>query len=201
MDSPSSHRTDPGNDSATVTNARYSVCNCDLAGTQRNAGVPNRLPRATICFRDSSIGDTPNSTAQVRVRLFQGGSGRRWFSSHRLSQGKSRRFHMYPNRILVVGDHARKKASSRRGSIMCVVNPPETDSLESTGRSITPPSFRGHNRPSNSAPSFLCATAASPQICQLGPGMPKWTRRLNEVTFISLIGLQSGSSRENFANS
>src|SRR5690349_12543257 len=88
----SGHPTDSGTLSAGSSFAQYSVLTLVLAGSQRNAGTPNRVPRSIIFRRVSGIGDAPNSIPRVSVLPFQGGFVRLWFSSQIPSHGKSDRF-------------------------------------------------------------------------------------------------------------
>ena len=61
------------------------------AGNQRKVRSPKSCPRFTMSRRDSGKGETPNSTALVSVRPFQGDCVRLLFSSQIPAQGKSAR--------------------------------------------------------------------------------------------------------------
>src|SRR4051812_29627975 len=83
------------------------------------------------------------------------------------SHGKSAWRHTYPKYIFVVGDHARKNACSRDGSIRCVVNPPEEGAFVNTRRSSRDPSGLGRSGQSKSCSS---------RVRDLVAGTSNWVR-------------------------
>ena len=97
-------------DSAGCSTARYSTSIVCFAGSHRNVGSPKRRPRATISRRDSGNGETPNSTALVRVRPFHGEWVRLLFSSQMPTHGKSARRHTYPKTNCAAGENAANHA-------------------------------------------------------------------------------------------
>ncbi len=121
---------------ASDTPGRQTVCRARSSHGVIRASAKRRIP-----FRESAIFP------------FQGACLRLWFSSQIPSHGKSACFHTYPIASRDAGEKAAKNASPRAGSIRCVVKPPENGAAWNTRMSSVPPSLRGAQGQSNSAPA------------------------------------------------